>query len=106
MKEKTISELIKEYYAWSVKQGFWVNKNDDEMDATVKIMLIVTELSEAVEAIRKGNWDGEHGFNEEMADATIRLFDLCGRHNIDLYQEMEKKMIKNRQRPHKHGKKF
>lgn len=67
------------------------------------IMLIVTELAEAVEADRKNN---EEMFKEEIADVFIRLFDFCGLFEIDIEEEILKKMEKNKNRPHKHGKKY
>lgn len=64
-------------------------------------MLIVTELSEAMESYR--NRDDEN-FKEEIADTFIRLFDLCGGLDIDIEREILKKMQKNKKRPYKHGK--
>jgi NTP pyrophosphatase (non-canonical NTP hydrolase) len=65
------------------------------------IMLVVTELAEAVEAIRKSD---RVNFREEIADATIRLFDLAAAEGIDLAAEMETKMKFNETRPYRHGK--
>jgi len=67
------------------------------------LMLVVTELVEALEAIRA---DDVAGFREEIADAVIRLFDICGAHAIDLEAELVQKMGRNRERPHRHGKKY
>lgn len=64
-------------------------------------MLIVTELSEAMEAYRCQN---KENFKEEIADAFIRLFDLCGGLGIDIEKEIEKKSRRNKNRPYKHGK--
>ena len=79
------------------EKGFWDSKrNTGEM-----LMLIVTELSEAMEAHRLKD---KEGFNEEIADTFIRLFDLCGGLKIDILKEIEKKTLKNKKRPYKHGK--
>jgi len=79
------------------QKGFWDSKrNIGEM-----LMLVVTELSEAMEAHRTQD---KANFNEEIADTFIRLFDLCGGMKIDILKEIEKKMHKNRKRPYKHGK--
>ncbi len=68
-----------------------------------KLMLVVTELSEAMEAYR----DDDHiHFNEEIADTFIRLFDICGALEMDIDAEVEKKMRVNMMRPHIHGRKF
>ena len=68
-----------------------------------KLMLVVTELAEATEALRVFNRDG---FKEEIADTFIRLFDICGSLDIDIEYEIEKKISINITRPHKHGKRF
>lgn len=67
------------------------------------LMLVVSELAEALEADRK---DDRAGFREEIADTFIRLFDLCGGMRIDIESEIEKKRIKNQARPYKHGKRY
>ena len=81
----------------SKEKGFWDSpRNMGEM-----LMLIVTELSEAMEAHRLRD---KENFNEEIADTFIRLFDLCGGLNIDIAKEIKKKMLHNKKRPYKHGK--
>lgn len=94
------------------------------------LMLIVSELGEAVEALRKdrhSNWEEffsiapyrmdldekevfeeciKDTFEDEIADAIIRLFDLCGYLNIDIERNIKYKMQYNETRPVKHGKKF
>lgn len=80
------------------------------------LMLVVSELSEAVEDYRddplriteikyeKDGKDGKpFGFPIELADAVIRLGDLCGRHGIDLGKAVEIKMAYNKTRPMRHG---
>lgn len=67
-----------------------------------KMMLVVTELAEAAEAVRHEDWDN---FVEELADTFIRLLDLCGTMGIDIKKEIEKKMVVNEGREIRHGKK-
>ncbi len=91
-------------------------------------MLVVSELSEALEAHRKdrfANWeqfrqdimDGvekddafrnniKDTFEDEIADAMIRLFDLSGALGISIEDHIMAKLKYNRNRPHKHGKKY
>lgn len=42
----------------------------------------------------------------ELADAVIRIADLCGHLGIDLDAVIEEKMAYNADRPYKHGKRF
>jgi len=67
------------------------------------LMLIVSELGEAMEALRHGDF---LNFDEELADVMIRMGDMCGGLGIDLEYAIEKKMAVNAKRPHKHGKQF
>lgn len=43
------------------------------------------------------------GIPSELADAVIRIFDICGHYNIDLERIIEEKMNYNETRPYKHG---
>ena len=43
---------------------------------------------------------------DEIADAFIRLFDLCGFYGIDIEAHIKAKMAYNATRPAKHGKKY
>jgi NTP pyrophosphatase (non-canonical NTP hydrolase) len=87
-------------------------------------MLCVSELSEALEADRKGrvaNLDKfdqgiAHGdifetyikdtFEDELADTVIRILDLCGARGIDLERHINLKLKYNRSRERMHGKAY
>ena len=97
MNEPTIRELTKLCHETAREKGFW----DQERNIGEALMLIVTELAEAMEAHRIQD---DENFKEELADTFIRLFDLCGGLNIDIQKEIEKKAMKNKKRPYKHGK--
>lgn len=75
-----------------------IDRNNSEL-----LMLIVTELAEACQALRK---DNKKQFAEELADTVIRVADLAGGRNIDLEKEILKKIEKNKKRKFRHGKKF
>ena len=94
-----LNEYSKACHQTAVEKGFW----DADKSIPTKLMLIVTELSEACEADRIGDYDN---FKEEIADTFIRLFDLCGSNNIDIENEINSKMIINKGRPKLHGKKY
>lgn len=66
-----------------------------------KLALVHEEVSEAVSAVRHGDWDN---FVEELADAQIRIMDMAGTMGIDLDAAIKAKMLKNADRPYKHGK--
>ena len=67
-----------------------------------KLMLTVSELSEAMEGHRKGLMDDKipsrKMFEVELADALIRLLDLAGATGIDLGGAYVEKMCYNRTR--------
>lgn len=67
-----------------------------------KLMLVVTEVSEAAEAVRH---DDVGNFKEELADAFIRLMDITSSCGYDIESEIRSKMAVNEQRPYKHAKK-
>lgn len=68
-----------------------------------QLMLIVTEVSEAMEAYRDGNIHGIHGVGEELADVIIRTVNLASQLGVDLDRCVQHKTEKNRNRPFKHG---
>ena len=115
-----ITELIKEAYQNAVEKGFHKNKqNISEL-----LMLIVTELGEACEALRKNKKTVNDAaiihpldlkyfeifvkdtFEDEIADCFIRLADLCGYLDIDIEKHIIAKMEYNKTREKKHGKEF
>lgn len=51
--------------------------------------------------------DGKpEGIAVELADAVIRIADLCGALGIDLEEVIAKKMGYNESRPYRHGKRY
>lgn len=75
----------------------------NESLANEKIMLIVTEAAEMVDARRDDDAAKEE---EELADLMIRALDYAGYRGFDVGHTIEKKMAKNRQRPQLHGRSF
>jgi len=91
-----------------------------------KLMLIVSEVAEAQDELRKGhradltyyptqaadpgtNGPVQHkpeGAPSELADVVIRVLDFCYTENIDLETIIEEKLLYNQSRPRLHGKKF
>lgn len=93
-----LNKLSREISIWREEKGFstsWENMPE-------KLMLVVTELSEAMEAYRH---EDKQNFTEEIADTFIRLCDICGSLGIDIEDAIQCKMQINKKRPYKHGKK-
>ncbi|NFV47558.1 nucleotide pyrophosphohydrolase [Clostridium botulinum] len=117
-----IKDLVEAAHKNAIKKGFWeifyklkaietLGKkesqpyNDLFKQALINqnLLEIVRELTEAMEGLRRGNTDN---FKEELADTVIWIADLCGALNIDLEEEIRKKMEFNKTREYKHGKEF
>lgn len=101
-----INELASLIHDWALHKGWWDNpdRNIGEL-----IALTHSELSEALEEWRVGRMkteivDGKpEGFPVELADAVIRILDVCESQGIDLEREIEQKMQYNETRPYRHG---
>lgn len=115
-------DLADEISQISEQKGFWEYPwcNDDTMLMMTKLGLVHTEISEALEKHRKF-YEGEETssisgmtptqeqeFSEEMADAVIRILDIIGFYGLgeDFGDIMIAKIQKNRERPHRHGKRY
>ena len=113
----TFNELQKKVATTAKNHGFWdVDITNDPASVDRKLMLIVGELSEAHEEWRKGKLQTYYvetatgkkpeGFFPELADAVIRIMDLCEQLGVSLEPSIVEKDFYNESRPYKHGKLF
>lgn len=131
---KSINELVKEIHEANVTAGWWNDTKTGEgllkesfepleIDVTpfvigTKIMLVVTELSEAIEGYRKDLMDDKLPHRKmvevELADSMIRIMDIAGALEMDLEGAIaEKRQFNSERSDHKvenrvktNGKKF
>lgn len=87
----------------ATKSGWWIGKDPhDPEQGAVKIALMHSELSEALEGIRKDSMDQHLPHRKsaevELADAVIRIFDYAGALGLDVAGAMIEKLAYNQQR--------
>lgn len=112
-----LNELAEEIYQNNKEKGFW----DKERNVGEMLMLVTSELGEAMEAHRKGRFanleayeefseDFEDAikdtFEDEIADSVIRLLDMCGGLGIDIDTHIRLKLEYNKTRERLHGKSY
>ena len=122
-----LNELARQIHQNAKNKGFW----NEKREMGTLLMLCVSELTEAMEADRRGkyanlesyekesNYVSKYGFEkkpseifernikdsfeDELADTIIRILDLCGAMNIDIEKHIELKMEYNESRSKMHG---
>ncbi len=90
-------------HAAAARSGWWSRPDARAPYMTpTRLMLMVSELGEAMEADRKGLRD-EHlpdrpGLEVELADLVIRAFDMAGGQGLDLAGAIASKLAYNAER--------
>jgi hypothetical protein len=110
----TLSDLQKQIHETAVEKGWW----EDDRNFGMVLALIHSEISEALEAWREspvhfylGAPSGPlvegprkpEGWGIELADAVIRILDVCEVHGLNLQDLIEMKMEYNKTRSYRHG---
>jgi NTP pyrophosphatase (non-canonical NTP hydrolase) len=104
----TIRALQVEAHRTAQEHGWW----DDARTDLECLALVHSEISEAVEALRDGSPSfyvnalevgKPEGVAVELADAVIRIADLCEARGFDLEAAIVAKLAFNRTRPYRHG---
>lgn len=100
-----LRQLQADIHQANVDAGWWTDLETGERKQRNKgelLMLIVTEIAEAMEGERKDLLDDKlpHRKNAEveLADAFIRILDYCGGFGYDLAGAMQDKLEFNRTR--------
>ena len=102
-------QLAIDLHKVAVEKGFWPEDVDDIFVAK-QLMMIVSEVVEVMEAVRKDK--GEEEIAKEFADIIIRTLDLyagiveAGYTRESLDYILNKKSDFNKTRPEKHGVRF
>lgn len=129
---KSLNQLRDEIHANAKEKGFC----DSKKEVGTMLMLIVSELAEALEADRTGNFCDfskyekckkemdvgirtseeiekyafekyiKNTFEDELADVIIRTLSICGYLGIDIERNILAKMKYNKTREKMHSKKY
>ena len=95
-KSITFKELSKLIMKQAKDKGFGVDP--EKINVPEKIALIHSEVSEAYDAYRHKEMDGKDGFKMELGDIVSRVLHLAGVLDIDIEEQILKKIDSNKDR--------
>lgn len=100
-----VNSLVDKCHGAAKEAGWWIDPKTGESITSNpycfsnKLMLTVSELSEAMEGDRKNLMDDKLPHRTmrevELADAVIRIFDLAGAYGMDLGGAVSEKLAFN-----------
>lgn len=114
----SLNELRDRVHALAVSKGWYENRDVSDPNVLGSMLaLIHSEVSEALEDVRKGKMALDYevqgtvvhgslkptGLPSELADVIIRVLDLCGALGIDIDEAVRLKHAYNETRSHRHG---
>lgn len=103
---ESMRQLQEHIYQGNVKAGWWTDLSTGKpkekgniTEILAKLALVHSEVSEAVEGVRKNLMDDKLPHRPmievELADAVIRIVDVCGHEGLDLAGAIQEKLIFN-----------
>lgn len=101
----SLNDLRDECHGAAVADGWWHDKHGNPLERNKGelLMLMVSEISEAMEGERKNLMDDKLPHRKmaevELADCIIRICDYAGRFGYDLEGAVREKMAFNAVRP-------
>ncbi len=103
------NKIAEKIHNTAKEKGWYDEKGERNLGEAIALMH--SELSEALEFLRKGNGPSDKipefvGVEEELGDTIIRILDLAQAQGYRIAEAIEAKMEFNKGRPVKHGKKF
>jgi NTP pyrophosphatase (non-canonical NTP hydrolase) len=102
MEKKGFKESVNKLTDFCYNQAKNAGWHDSPRETGTCLMLIVSEIAEAMEGDRKDLMDDHLPHRKmlevELADAAIRIFDLAGREGLDLGGAIDEKLTYNRNR--------
>jgi NTP pyrophosphatase (non-canonical NTP hydrolase) len=113
----TISRVAHEVHRVNVDNGWWrerdeiavLHPNGKHQVTLAALALVVSEVAEAMEAVRKHDpttWADtktKDTFARELAGATLRIMDLAAWTGVDLGEAIRAELEANKARGYKHG---
>lgn len=116
--EAVINQVAEDIHTTALDKGFWDTLDPFLAEVNSKLLLIVSEVTEAMEVMRRPYDDSPINaythmsemqgadFIEELTDIIIRTFDLARYLTVDVADPMLTKLQRNGKRPLMHNKRF